>query len=132
MRSQMYIDLSTVRFPYVFSQTAITIEKIQVFVLVKENFRTKYTTETIELWLEPAPTTPAPAAPDKIAIPTRPQDRLKLAKSGKLLRTSQKFGKPTGQWILVGSLASPEPQLKPEAIQDVYMVVGYSVKTRET
>ncbi|KAL5610412.1 hypothetical protein FOBRF1_006529 [Fusarium oxysporum] len=127
-KSQMAIDLGPVRFPFVFSQTPITIENIQVFVVVRDEFNTEYTPERVELWLGVAP----PQIPaDRIAISTAVEDKLRLGRWGKsTLRGSKEFRRPAGQWVLVGSLAGAEGdgQLRAEAIQGVYLIVGFSVR----
>jgi hypothetical protein len=127
-KSQIALDLGPARFPFVFSQTPITVEKIQVFFVVRYEFRASYTPQGVELWLEVAP---AELPADRIAIPTEEGDKLKLAKWGRsTVRASKEFRRPAGQWVLVGSLAGAggDGQLRAEAIQDVYLIVGYSVR----
>jgi len=134
-KHQMAIDLSNARFPYVFKNKKIIINRIQLYVVVKQGVEPVHDADTIGFWLEPTPATPVTglvlAAPERVKITVDDPSRLKLGVWHKILRTSKDFNKPAGSWTLAGSLGGvggTSGVLSMDAIQDIYIIVGYAVQ----
>ncbi|HYU30576.1 MAG TPA: neuraminidase-like domain-containing protein [Thermoanaerobaculia bacterium] len=121
------LALSKERFPFLFAQRPITITAIELFLRVRDGFEETHNETTLQLTLAPGLTAPTPAdvAADATLL-------LTLAPWNGLLRTSRDYadGPPPGPWTLNAWLPGDDEEtvrLDPEALQDLVVIVRYSV-----
>jgi len=142
--AQMTVDLSNARFPFIFKDSQITINRIELFVFVNKAYKDTYNAQTLQFWLTelteappkptqpatpPAATAPAAAVPPAASTDPGNQDgpALVLAPWLQGFRTSKDFKKPAGPWQIKEKLADGS-KLDSQAIADILFVCYYSTK----
>ena len=120
------MNFSNNRFPFVFKDASITVNKVQMFVFVNPKYKDKYNETTMQFWLDVAPPAGSQPAPPTTPTPTPPQP-LTLAPWMEGFRTSKDFKKPSGTWQLKGNLVNGGKMVA-DAVQDILFVCYYSTK----
>lgn len=132
-KTQTNIDLGSDRFPFVFRDASITIEKLAMFVFIKKAFKNTHNQTTMKFWVTETqpPETPGDGEVGGPEEPTEPGDpdgpALVLAEHMHGYRAGKPFKRPAGNYLLKARLSNGG-KIQAEAIEDVFFVCYYSVK----
>jgi hypothetical protein len=112
----MTLALVKERLSFLFSQTTIEIQGIELYVNVNANFADTYTDTALKLGLMPGTTGSAAPLDMNVDLPTGLLHAQKVPAGGSL-----------GNWSLTGWLdGNPHQRLDPVAIRDIFLVCRYT------
>jgi hypothetical protein len=117
--NSLTLDLSQERFPFLFRDRSINVDKIEVFVKVKYGFSETHNDLTIKLSLANGDS--APTSTD-----SSPDDALTLSGWNDLLHGDKEFNQGLGHWTMNAWLNNGD-RLDSEAIENILFVCRYSV-----
>jgi Tc toxin complex TcA C-terminal TcB-binding domain len=110
------LNLGEERFPFVFANRGLTINAIELFIRVKDDFADTHNENTLKLTLAPTEEN------------AQPPDLLPLAPWNGLLRAAWGFNYAPGTWTLSAWLDNGD-HLDPTPLESVVVVCHYSVGT---
>ncbi|KAL2856477.1 hypothetical protein BJY01DRAFT_242815 [Aspergillus pseudoustus] len=121
VKQEISLDLTNVRFPFVFRQATIKIEKIQLFVFVARAFLQTHDARTLKLVLSEGsgPLTSSQPATFSLAPYSTKQ-------GNRIFRASKDIGKPAGFWNISAAMQTGA-KVDPAAIEDILIVCHYSI-----